>query len=267
MKNHIFFILKCTHSLVLMMFLISVPCFAGNVSADRGNTIVIANGEWLPFLSEKLKNYGVFAHIITESFASEGITVVYKWRPWKRAYKSTLKGKFHATATWVPTPERKKAFYYSDTILVNSKVFFYIKTHPFDWDTVNDLKNLRIGGVLGYTYGDLFDKAEEDGKISVERVPTEMQNFKKLLAGRIQIYPQELEIGYGYICEFPPDQACLFTHHPMPIMETTHHLIFSKNVQANRRFVDLFNKGLLKLKESGKYDAYLAASRLGKYKK
>lgn len=98
--------------------------FSGVALADDENTIVIANGEWLPFLSKDLKHHGVFCHIITEAFASEGVTVIYEWVPWKRAYINTLAGEYDATATWVPNQEREKLFYYSDTILVNKKFFF-----------------------------------------------------------------------------------------------------------------------------------------------
>ncbi len=248
----------------LVAFIAGGNCATG---AEDENVITIANGEWPPFISENLKHHGVVCHIITEAFALEGVTVVYEWVPWKRAFVLTERGKYDATASWVPTPERKEKFHFSNTFLRNQKVFFHMKSKPFDWKTIDDLKGLKIGGVLGYTYGEAFDKAVEEGILRLERTPTEIQNFKKLQAGRIDIYPQEKEIGYGNIRAFPENEASQFTHHPKPLMETTHHLIFSKKVEKNERLIKLFNKGLNTLKESGKMDAYYGASREGEYEK
>jgi len=207
----------------------------------------------------------VFSHIITEAFALEGVTVIYKWVPWKRAYEITKEGGYDATPTWVPTPEREQDFYFSNTILVNQKVFFHLKSFPFDWETIKDLQGMKIGGTLGYTYGE----AVKEGKLTVDWVPRDFQNFRKLAAGRIQIFPQEFDVGYAYIHDLPPEhaeQAALLTHHPKPLLETTHHLIFSKQVAKNQRLLELFNKGLKTLKESGKLDKYFEASRQGAYK-
>jgi polar amino acid transport system substrate-binding protein len=252
---------------ICAIVLLSVVSFrlSGAVLVDNKNTIVIANGEWLPFLSKDLKHYGVFCHIITEAFASEGVNVIYKWVPWKRAYINTQHGEYDATAAWVPNPERIKTFDYSDTILVNKKVFFHLKSYPFNWNCLNDLKEIKIGGTLGYTYGVEFDEAVKEGKLKVDWAPTDLLNFKKLLKGRFDILPQELDVGYGYINQFFPEEAALFTHHRKTLLETTHHLIFSKNVENNKRLLKLFNKGLERLKTRGTLDEYLEASKRGEY--
>ncbi|MCP3927047.1 MAG: transporter substrate-binding domain-containing protein [Desulfobacterales bacterium] len=250
---------------VLMSFII--VCSSGkSVAADEKNMIVIANGEWQPFISKNLKHYGVFCHILKEAFASEGVKVIYKWVPWNRAYVLTQRGEFDATAAWIPTSERKKHFYYSSTILVNQKVFFHLKSFRFDWRTIDDLHDINIGIVLGFTYGEKFDNAVKTGKLQVFRESSESKNFFLLLKGRIQIYPQEIDAGYAFINKYFSEKAALITHHPKTIIETTHHLILSKQVDKNRRLLELLNKGLRRLKESGKLDKYLEASRQGKYK-
>jgi len=47
------------------------------------------------------------------------------------------------------------------------------------------IKIIIIGGVLGYFYQKEFEKAG----LNVEYVATDEQNLKKLLAGRIDIFP------------------------------------------------------------------------------
>lgn len=255
--------------ILILLIILTTPLPASASEPDNEKmTIVIANGEWPPFISEHLKHYGAICHIISDAFASENVQVIYKWAPWKRAFIQTREGEYDATAGWMMTPERKQIFYYSDVIMESQKVFFHLKSNPFDWNEIKDLKDLRIGTVLGYTYGAEFDQTIKDKVLSVEETTAEIHNFRKLIAGRLDIYPQELEVGYGRIkLDFPPEQAKLFTHHPKPLAPTTHYLLFTKKNQKNRLLLERFDRGLRKLKESGKVDEYIEAAQQGDYLK
>ena len=137
---------------VLFLFMsICLNCFAGE-------KVQLTNGEWPPLLSKELKNYGVVSHIVTEAFALEGIKVEYKFYPWKRALNRAEKGLADGSVIWAPTPKRVKAFYFSDPVIRNEKVFFYMKSHPFDWDTIDDLKGIIFGGPGPIKYD--FEKKE-----------------------------------------------------------------------------------------------------------
>ena len=149
---------------------------------------------------------------------------------------------------------------------MNKKVFFHLKTAPFNWQTIEDLKGMKIGGTIGYTYGQEFDRAVDSGKISIDWASLDLQNFKKLVAGRIDIFPQELDVGYGIIGELPETEAARITHHPKTIIETTHHLLFSKKIKKNRRLLHVFNTGLSDLREQGKLEPFFKASRQGAYR-
>ncbi len=238
-----------------------------SLSHADDNKIVVANGEWFPYISQELKHYGVFSHIITEAFALEGVTVEFKWVPWKRALEKTYAGVYDATSSWIWTEERAKYLEFSDIIMESKKVFFHLKETSFDWETIEDLKGLRIGGVIGYTYGTEFDKAAESGRINVEFVAKDIQNFDKLLKDRIDIYPQELEIGYSYINRYGADTAARFTHHPKVIILTRNPLNFSKKVPKNKQLLEKFNRGLKQLKDSGRWQAMIEAANRGEYQK
>jgi len=43
--------------------------------------------------------------------------------------------------------------------------------------------------------------------------------------------------------------------------------MFSKKIERNKHMLKLFNKGLKRLKESGKYNQFLEESRRGEYLK
>jgi polar amino acid transport system substrate-binding protein len=47
------------------------------------------------------------------------------------------------------------------------------------------------------------------------------------------------------------------TTHPKRLREDPLHLLLSKSNPKNQKLMELFNKGLKKLKESGDYDRYM----------
>ena len=225
-------------------------------------TIRITNGEWPPYLSEKLDHYGYGSRIVTEAFAKEGIPVKYSFFPWKRAYEMAKQGSWDATLLWVVTDERKPFFDASDPILEEQDVFFHLKSFDFDWETIDDLKDIQIGATLGYVYGDLFQKAEKDGSIQVERVRKDEINFKKLLGKRISVFVCSFSVGYALLNKmYNSETVALFTNHPKAVKETSYHLLFSKEVPENKDRLVKFNSGLKMLKESGEFDRFIEEGR------
>lgn len=238
-------------------------------SVIAGDSVVLSNGEWKPYLSKELKHFGVASHIVTESFKITGHDVEYKWYgdSWKRAYKDALDGKVDGSLIWSKKEERLKEFFFSDSVISGERdVFVYLKKNAFDWNDISDLKGKRVGGVLGYTYGQL-DQAEKEGTLVLDRVANEPINLKKLLKGRIDLFLVNEEIGKKLISELPDNEKELIAFHPKAVNEKTYHLILTKAKPANTKLIKDFNMGLKQLKDNGTYDQYLKNSKEGKYEK
>jgi polar amino acid transport system substrate-binding protein len=231
-------------------------------------TIRLATGEWAPFISKDLKHGGVVLQVITEAFALVDVKVEYGFFPWARAKQIAQDGRWDGTAIWGVSLEREEYFYYSDLVMSSPYVFFHLKSYPFDWDTWEDIAGIPMGGLIATNYGKDFKRLEAAGKMKVEWVPHDLQNFKKLLSGRIKVVPLELDVGYHIInANFTPEEASLFTHHPKPDVNAFYHLLLTKKNKDNIKMLFLFNKGLRQLRASGAYDKYFDDSRKGKYTK
>ncbi len=230
--------------------------------------IRLTNGEWPPYLSEDLKYYGISSRIVTEAFARVGVKVEYGFFPWKRAFKYAKTGEWDGSVIWQRTPEREKYFYFSDVILEGTYVFFHLKSVNFDWNTIEDLKGIKIGATGGYTYGEAFDKAAKENSIQVDYVIYDVQNLKKMLAGRIKIFPVELNVGLDLLQKhFSPEQINKITFHPKIIKRNFYRLILSKKIKTNRKRIALFNKGLSRLCNNGKVKQYMLEFEKGLYNK
>ena len=246
-------------------------CIILLISASIGiceESVQMGIAEWAPLISKDYKHNGVVTRIVTEAFALEGVSVINEWAPWKRAYHNVENEIFDLSPGLTKTPEREKQVNFSDPIFETFQVFFHLKSFPFQWQSIEDLKGIRIGACLGYYYGEEFMRAEKEGIIKVEYVPRDKQNIMKLLKNRIQIFPLNILTGYDLIQKnTTPDAFALITHHSKKLAPPSPaHVIFAKNAR-NVRMMQLFNKGLKRLKETGKYDLYWKESRCGEYKK
>jgi len=229
--------------------------------------IVFAVGEYPPFTSINKKYDGVASRIAKEAFALEGIKLVYEYFSWGRSYEMARQGNVAGTMPWFKSAERENDFFYSDEMMLQKQVFFHLKSFQFDWKSINDLKGIDIGSTQTYFYGQAFQNAEQAGDISVERVPNDILNFRKLLGGRIKIFPLTVEIGYAKLRDnFTEKEFNLITHHPKAVQYRATYALFSRKTPTkSQRLLTIFNRGLQRLKTSGQFDQYIDEFKRGNY--
>ncbi|MEH6343863.1 MAG: transporter substrate-binding domain-containing protein [Bermanella sp.] len=221
------------------------------------DTVTIGSGEWIPLTGENIKHGGFCGHVVSEAFKLAGYDVQFNYAPWKRVITRLKQGVDDSSLCWIKNAEREEFFLYSDTIMVQKKVFFHRKDFNFDWNSLDDLGQYKIGSVRGWSLGEELDKAQKEGKINVNYTNSDVQNFKKLLLGRIDLYPSELVVGYTTMQKITtPANMRLITNHKKPIIESSYYLILSKKIpkpRLNKLLID-FNRGLKLLKDSGQYE-------------
>ncbi len=262
LKQAIKLISRC---IALFIFLSGLAAINGQAQT----VVTISSGEYPPWTGVTLRQGGFVNHLITEAFKRQGYQVKFSYFPWKRTYESAKKGQFAATSYWYKSPEREQHFYYSEPVNSEKLVFFHLKVKPIpDWKSFDDLKDFQIGATRGFTYTEEFWQAANSKRINVQIVTSELQNLRKLIKGRIDLFPTTLFTGYNMIAnEFDSSLAPLFTFHPKVIAETQGHLLFSKKHPQAKEFAEAFNRGLAQLKEEGLYRKLFDDLLTGKYSK
>jgi len=223
------------------------------ISLNAKETLIFSTGEWAPYTSQKDPNGRVLQDIVTETFKGINIDVLYKYYPWKRAYKIAQDAEVDGGVAWYKKKEREEFFYFSKKPLINIKtVIFHLRSLNFDWNDFDDLKEYKIGGNLGYTSTQVL----LDRDIEVEVVRTEEQNFKKLLIGRIDITPTSFFAGYYLINKlFSKEKAMLFTNHTKKVVpQNGIYFIIPKIHPKGKELMDTFDKAFDKLENTGGYD-------------
>ncbi|MBR9706422.1 amino acid ABC transporter substrate-binding protein [Candidatus Pacearchaeota archaeon] len=229
------------------------------------NKIIIASGEWSPYVSENLLQEGVVSRIVRESFELKGFEVEYVYLPWARSMEEAKIGKYHGTFPWIKTTEREESFYYSVPIAYQKNVFFHRKDTDFNWATLQDLKNLTIGANSDYSYGEEVTQEINNGTLTVEYIVDDKANIKKLLAKRVDIVIADLDATSAIIKKLTEQEQEQITYHPRDITQDPLYLLLTKSITENKETMEIFNSGFKRLQESGKIEQYWNESRNGEY--
>ena len=230
--------------------------------ASAVESVRITNGEWPPFASQNLSEGGPLSRIVSAAFALEGITVEYGFFPWKRSYDYARTGKWDGSIAWEPNTEHIEDFYMSRPLVKISKALYHLKSTPFEWNTIGDLKQWRVGATAGYSYGAEWQQAASNNWIKVETVVTDEQSLMKLLKKRVDVVAMETDVAeYLIRTQLSPEEAELITRHPKLLAESPVCLALSRQLPKNADLMTRFNRGLQRLKDSGEYDTYIAEIR------
>lgn len=249
----------------LLGFLVAVPV-CGDMKDSGGAILRITNGEWPPFTSRTFVHGGVLSRIVADAFALEGVEVRYGYFPWKRAYAYARDGIWDGSVGWAPTPSHLRDLEMSDPVIQVDKALYHLRSVPFDWKSIDDLRRWRIAGTAGYSYGPEWDQAVQEGRLKVEEVALDEQNIDKLVSGRVDAVAMEVDVAeYLIRTRLSKADAARVVRHPRLLVSTPVCLSLSKKLRDAPMMVEKFNRGLAKLKASGMYSRYLAESRKGTY--
>ena len=221
-------------------------------------SIRLTNGDWSPYLGERLPHQGIASRIVAEAFALEGVTVQWEFHPWARSLQLAERGQRAGTAVWLYNDQRERQFFISDPVIDSAYYLFHRKGSDFDWQTVDDLRGLRIAGTRGYDYGEAFQQAEAAGALKVQRITSDQQGLRQLLAKRIDLFPVDKVVGFDMLHQhFSAAERAQLSFHPKPLRSDSLHLLLSREVPGNAELIERFNRGLAQLRDSGKVTQYL----------
>jgi polar amino acid transport system substrate-binding protein len=215
----------------------------------------LTNGEWNPYTGVDLPGYGCDSRVVSEVFAQIGYSVEFGFFPWARAYHLAEIGEYDGTMEWDDTPEHRDAFYISSEALSEQEWVFYFRVDkPFLWKSLDDLRGRTVGVTSNYAYSDAFNDLIKSGKVFFAEASSDEANFKKLLSGRIDVFPIEKSVGKAILQKsFLPEEQAKLSFDPRSFHEFHPYLLLSKEIPINVDRIDKFNSGLTKLKASPIY--------------
>lgn len=242
---------------VALICIIFFGCLSTN-QVRANQTINIAYGEYKPYVSQKLPHKGFFNRVVKASFALEGVTATFEVMSPTKIFKLLKMGKLDASAAWTETESRKSFAVFSTPIYFSNTVLFYRTDAPVNWNELSISNPVTFGATKTYFYGDEFDKAKQQGLITVQEANSNKINFKKLLGKRVDAFPIALAVGKDMLNRhFYKRQRQSLSYSPKTLYSEPMSLMFSKNIATNTDLVARFNRGFSQLKASGEYQKML----------
>ena len=214
----------------LRIILVSLFFSAGQIASADQNVLRIATGDYAPFADQTAPDDGIVNDTVRRIAQSAGFSVEFEYMPWMRALEMTRSARFFATSYWYFSEERVADFIHVGPVVYERMVLIRRADTPFpEWHSLRDLSGMTIGAVTGYTYTEDFWDLAEAGELRVETAQNDEANLRKLLAGRIDVYPMSEQSSEALMARiFSHEERSQITSEPKPLMVTEGYLLVAR---------------------------------------
>jgi polar amino acid transport system substrate-binding protein len=196
---------------------------------------------------------GLYPALIEASFKEMHRSASMLPMPWPRVMIG-LDEQRHGAGGIYKTADRAKLYDFSEPLFVERIGVYYEPVRPVNYRSVADLAGLRVGVIIGWSYGDEFDRARKAGLFTVESVQSDLQNLRKLELGRIDVALIVIDSASSL---FENGRFPSVARSERLLAENATYVAFHKDAHQRALLRD-FNRALHTLHTSGAYDAIVA---------
>ena len=185
-----------------------------SASGQTTDTVKLVAFEYPPFYYEEQGQIkGIAWELVQELFHRMNRKIDISLYPLKRALYLLENSEADALMILIRTNEREEYLNFTIPVISVRGLIWYAGDRddgPISYQSLDDLKEYTVGVTLGYSYGQEFDdKIREFPR--VESAATDVQNFRKLQAHRIDIFPCNEILARGIFNRYPEFQGA-FSH-------------------------------------------------------
>jgi polar amino acid transport system substrate-binding protein len=219
-------------------------------AAAHARDLTLAATEYPPYYAESMSHGGPVVEMTLAALREAGHTPSLRFMPWARALQWGEQGRVDGLVGVWHSPEREAAFLYSEPLVENRIVLCRLGDHgPARFTDFEALRPYTVGVVRGYADPPGLVKAG----VKTEAVVEDLQNLRKLAAGRIDLALIDSRVAQHLIAQHldAPGKAinCLepaVQLHPQ-------YLVVSKRVADAPRIIAAFNDKLRHWRRTREY--------------
>jgi len=203
-------------------------------------TILETNGDFNGFDGE----------VVREAFQRMGLSLKIETFPWKRVVQNALTGQ---TAGIISCAARPEQFLVSAPISTATDALFFNSDHDFSRYPISNISDLlkfpelQVGAVAGYQQVKLLD----DLNVPYDSSPEDKTAFKKLFAGRIDVFLTIQEFGNYTLKQLNLSHLTK----TISIRSKTYHLCLNKAIEGADVLLSRFNRTVATMRTDGTYQA------------
>lgn len=235
-----------------IIFLFIILTFSTTCLAKE--KIQIITDAWPPYVFEESGTPTGFDYEVMMAVLQRmGYEVDFQFLPWKRCVEM-IKTQQADGILDISRNEERTAFMHfpNEPLSESTSVLFHLKSRQYTFASLEDLKGLTIGTILGYKYSNT-EFLEADYFVR-EPVKSEEQNFRKLIHGRIDLLLTNRNVGL-----FTAKKMGLLdkiSYLPKPLSSGSNYLAFAKK-KGYASLTVRFSESLAEFKETEAYRSIL----------
>ncbi|WP_223305989.1 ABC transporter substrate-binding protein [Massilia sp. NR 4-1] len=251
-------------SLLLLACMVAVMgANATPVVTEAPNHILLTGQEYPPMASSRLPFGGWLTRVVTEAFKTAGVDAKVEFVPNNRAILGAMSGPYDGSFGWTHTMERdRKLLYSSMPIYTMRMVFFHRRGESYPWKTLEDVRDFRLGFTLGNYYSDELAALQAAKKLRIDETSNDLSNLRKLLVGRIDLFPMGEEEGRFMLkTNFSPEEQARITSQTTILRVVPLYLVIRRSHPHAQELVEKFDRGYKQLADSGQLAKLIEESR------
>ena len=213
--------------------------------------INLITGDWDPFIDSKTDS-GILTEIIKASLAEVQESTTIDYYPWKRV--ELMVNQRHAISYgWSYGKARARKWEYSAPLYKSSDLFLIRKDAVFNYSQPQDLKNYKIGHVIGFGIPETLQPIWHE--LNVIQVNTSAQILQMILTSRIDVVIINPLVAQKILTEhFPsPTQKQFTFYRDKPVESYELHAICARTYPNCHAKLEKINQGLALIKQNGIY--------------
>lgn len=221
--------------------------------------IIAAEDDWPPYSSKptgSTEPQGFAVDLVREAFRTQGVDVKFQVLPFARCLQYAESGKVKGCFNATRIESNKDTYCWTPTAMFEeSLLIFGPAATPREDMKIKDLEGKVVGSTIGYTYTDEFTgnkKIKHFGAVSDDHL------IKMLALGRVDFVLLNGMPGYKRINADPALRGKLKAVGTISVDKFW--TVFTKKGDGPH-YCEVFEKGLLELRKSGKYKEMETAFR------
>ncbi|MYL25193.1 MULTISPECIES: substrate-binding periplasmic protein [Halomonadaceae] len=257
-----------THRAIVVWLLaaLATSVTAKAAPAASGPLRLVTGPHYAPYAADYLPHNGLGPFLVTRILEDSNRTVTVDMRPWRRAYRETLKGRYDAALPYIETPSRQQDYLFSVPIF-RTDTFAYVRADSeLDARSLEGLKGLTYCNPVGFTDEDALKTMREKGQITRVKPANLRSCFRMLTAGRVDFVKINHHVAEHIVSESELSAEAV---RPLPFVveEVSLHFMVPKTRPGAAELIDEFNRRFRAMKQEGRIEAlkraYMEALRAG----
>jgi polar amino acid transport system substrate-binding protein len=222
--------------------------------------VLIASGDWEPFVGPDLPDGGPVARLVTEVLARQGYAAQVSFTTWPLALQRSQEGTVVGAFPFVGSAERREDYLLSAPLLDFDYVLFVDRRTASSVRDAADLSGLRVAHISGYDYWPELDAAVD----GYQEYPSKEAAFAALVDDEVDVVPEGLLSGRAVLASptFPGDEAAVTPLDPTldPAFGSTEalHLMLPRSAD-NAAFLRQFDGHLADVRADELYASLVAS--------